>query len=176
MSPCVAALGAVRAVRAVIGASQVLTGVYRGARCNLNSRDGDLDEVQTGLLLPTLNHNNICLASTATCRNAASSLARVRVRTRTDLDPMPQPRPLDDSSPRRCFLAYQRQDPRDWQAIESSVSAGYMPIITSMAEGVDGHLLHVNADVAAADLARALKPLKVVYLSEKGAFLTAKTR
>ncbi|KAM0453455.1 hypothetical protein ACHAO4_005048 [Trichoderma viride] len=54
------------------------------------------------------------------------------------------------------------------QAIESSISAGYVPILTSMAEGDDGSLLNVNADVAAAELARALKPLKVVYLSEKG--------
>jgi N-acetyl-gamma-glutamyl-phosphate reductase/acetylglutamate kinase len=54
------------------------------------------------------------------------------------------------------------------QAIEASLSAGYVPILTSMAEGDDGHLLNVNADVAAAELARALKPLKVVYLSEKG--------
>ncbi|KAH6603836.1 N-acetyl-gamma-glutamyl-phosphate reductase [Trichoderma cornu-damae] len=54
------------------------------------------------------------------------------------------------------------------QPIESSISAGYIPILTSMAEGDDGHLLNVNADVAAAELARALKPLKVVYLSEKG--------
>ncbi|KAM0559297.1 hypothetical protein ACHAPJ_004315 [Fusarium lateritium] len=54
------------------------------------------------------------------------------------------------------------------QAIESSISAGYVPILTSMAEGDDGHLLNVNADVAAAELARTLKPLKVIYLSEKG--------
>ncbi|KAF5619042.1 acetylglutamate kinase n-acetyl-gamma-glutamyl-phosphate reductase precursor (ARG-6) [Fusarium sp. NRRL 52700] len=54
------------------------------------------------------------------------------------------------------------------QAIESSISAGYIPILTSMAEGDDGHLLNVNADVAAAELARTLKPLKVIYLSEKG--------
>ncbi|KAF5611853.1 acetylglutamate kinase n-acetyl-gamma-glutamyl-phosphate reductase precursor (ARG-6) [Fusarium subglutinans] len=54
------------------------------------------------------------------------------------------------------------------QAIESSISAGYIPILTSMAEGDDGHLLNVNADVAAAELAHALKPLKVIYLSEKG--------
>ncbi|KAM0351551.1 hypothetical protein ACHAPU_002558 [Fusarium lateritium] len=54
------------------------------------------------------------------------------------------------------------------QAIESSISAGYVPILTSMAEGDDGHLLNVNADVAAAELARAFKPLKVIYLSEKG--------
>ncbi|KAF5713715.1 acetylglutamate kinase n-acetyl-gamma-glutamyl-phosphate reductase precursor (ARG-6) [Fusarium mundagurra] len=54
------------------------------------------------------------------------------------------------------------------EAIESSISAGYIPVLTSMAEGDDGHLLNVNADVAAAELARTLKPLKVIYLSEKG--------
>ncbi|UKZ90578.1 Protein arg-6, mitochondrial [Trichoderma asperellum] len=54
------------------------------------------------------------------------------------------------------------------QAIENSISAGYIPILTSMAEGDDGCLLNVNTDVAAAELARTLKPLKVVYLSEKG--------
>lgn len=53
-------------------------------------------------------------------------------------------------------------------AIEKSIEAGYIPVLTSMAESEDGHLLNVNADVAAAELARALEPLKVVYLSEKG--------
>ncbi|KAF5982729.1 n-acetyl-gamma-glutamyl-phosphate reductase [Fusarium coicis] len=53
-------------------------------------------------------------------------------------------------------------------AIEKSIEAGYIPILTSMAESEDGHLLNVNADVAAAELARALEPLKIVYLSEKG--------
>lgn len=53
-------------------------------------------------------------------------------------------------------------------AIEKSIEAGYIPILTSMAESDDGRLLNVNADVAAAELARALEPLKVVYLSEKG--------
>ncbi|CCE30870.1 Protein arg-6, mitochondrial [Claviceps purpurea] len=52
--------------------------------------------------------------------------------------------------------------------IEKSIEAGYIPILTSMAESMDGRLLNVNADVAAAELARALEPLKVVYLSEKG--------
>ncbi len=37
-----------------------------------------------------------------------------------------------------------------------------------MAETDAGQILNVNADVAAAELARALEPLKVVYLSEKG--------
>ena len=54
------------------------------------------------------------------------------------------------------------------EAIEKSIEAGYVPIMTSMAESEDGRLLNVNADVAAAELARALEPLKVVYLSEKG--------
>ncbi|OAQ67170.1 protein arg-6, mitochondrial precursor [Pochonia chlamydosporia 170] len=54
------------------------------------------------------------------------------------------------------------------EAIEKSIEAGYIPVLTSMAESEDGRLLNVNADVAAAELARALEPLKVVYLSEKG--------
>ncbi|KAM3512171.1 hypothetical protein MY11210_004159 [Beauveria gryllotalpidicola] len=54
------------------------------------------------------------------------------------------------------------------EAIEKSIEAGYIPVLTSMAESDDGRLLNVNADVAAAELARALEPLKVVYLSEKG--------
>lgn len=62
------------------------------------------------------------------------------------------------------------------QAIEASISAGYVPILTSMAEGNDGHLLNVNADVAAAELARALKPLKVVYLSEKGGLFNGENK
>lgn len=54
------------------------------------------------------------------------------------------------------------------EAIEKSIEAGYIPVLSSMAESEDGRLLNVNADVAAAELARALEPLKVVYLSEKG--------
>ncbi|KAI9147703.1 Protein arg-6 [Paramyrothecium foliicola] len=53
-------------------------------------------------------------------------------------------------------------------AIENSIKAGYIPVMTSLAESEDGRLLNVNADVAAAELARVLKPLKIVYLSEKG--------
>lgn len=34
------------------------------------------------------------------------------------------------------------------EAIEKSIEAGYIPILTSMAESEDGHLLNVNADVA----------------------------
>jgi acetylglutamate kinase len=54
-------------------------------------------------------------------------------------------------------------------SVEHSLQAGYIPIMKSMAESEDGTLLDVNADVAAAGLARALhpQPLKVVYLSQK---------
>ncbi|KAI9149165.1 Acetylglutamate kinase [Paramyrothecium foliicola] len=54
------------------------------------------------------------------------------------------------------------------QAIESSLAAGYVPVLTSLAEADNGHFLNVNADVAAAELSRAFEPLKVIYLSEKG--------
>ncbi|KAF5695689.1 arg-6 [Fusarium denticulatum] len=60
------------------------------------------------------------------------------------------------------------------EAIESCISAGHIPILTSMAEGDDGHLLNVNADVAAAELARTLKPLKVIYLLRKGGLFNGK--
>ncbi|KAF5971415.1 putative acetylglutamate kinase/n-acetyl-gamma-glutamyl-phosphate reductase precursor (ARG-6) [Fusarium bulbicola] len=71
-------------------------------------------------------------------------------------------------SPRGWFLDVGKVTEVRKQVIESSISAGYIPILTSLAEGDDGHLLNVNADVAAAELARTLKPLKVIYLSEKG--------
>lgn len=59
------------------------------------------------------------------------------------------------------------------QSIETAINNGYLPILTSMAETDDGQILNVNADVAAAELARALEPLKVVYLSEKGGLTDA---
>lgn len=59
------------------------------------------------------------------------------------------------------------------ESIETAISNGYLPVLTSMAETEDGQILNVNADVAAAELARALEPLKVVYLSEKGGLFDA---
>jgi len=54
------------------------------------------------------------------------------------------------------------------QSIKSAIADGYIPVLTCMAESEDGQLLNVNADKAAAELAKALQPLKIVYLSEKG--------
>lgn len=56
----------------------------------------------------------------------------------------------------------------DKRPIEASIQAGCLPILPSMAESATGQVLNVNADVAAGELARAIQPLKIVYLSEKG--------
>ena len=59
--------------------------------------------------------------------------------------------------------------------IEAAIRDGCIPILTSMAESSEGQILNVNADVAAGELARALQPLKIVYLSEKGGLFNGDT-
>lgn len=54
------------------------------------------------------------------------------------------------------------------ESIKASIADGYIPVLTCMAESDEGQVLNVNADKAAAELAKALVPLKIVYLSEKG--------
>ena len=63
----------------------------------------------------------------------------------------------------------------DKRPIEASIQAGCLPILPSMAETPEGQVLNVNADVAAGELARALQPLKIVYLSEKGGLFNGDT-
>lgn len=60
-------------------------------------------------------------------------------------------------------------------AIEAAINDGCIPILTSMAEDTQGQVLNVNADVAAGELAKALQPLKIVYLSEKGGLFNGDT-
>lgn len=60
--------------------------------------------------------------------------------------------------------------------IESAIEQGCLPILTSMAESEEGQVLNVNADVAAGEIARAIKPLKIVYLSEKGGLFHGVTK
>jgi N-acetyl-gamma-glutamyl-phosphate reductase/acetylglutamate kinase len=64
----------------------------------------------------------------------------------------------------------------DKKPIEAAIQAGCLPILTSMAESREGQVLNVNADVAAGELARALQPLKIVYLSEKGGLFNGDTK
>ncbi len=50
-------------------------------------------------------------------------------------------------------------------AVEALVAAGYIPVIAPLALGLDGQALNVNADDAAADLARGLHAAKLIYIS-----------
>ncbi|BFZ64127.1 hypothetical protein YB2330_005266 [Saitoella coloradoensis] len=63
----------------------------------------------------------------------------------------------------------------DKAAIESSIRAGALPILTSLAETPSGQILNVNADVAAGELARAIQPMKIIYLNDKGGLLNGTT-
>lgn len=56
----------------------------------------------------------------------------------------------------------------DRRPLDASIEAGCLPILTALAETPEGQILNVNADVAASELAKVVKPVKVVYLSEKG--------
>jgi acetylglutamate kinase len=56
-------------------------------------------------------------------------------------------------------------------AVRAAVRAGAVPLLAPLAETEGGQTVNVNADVAAAELAWALQPLKVVYLSGQGGLL-----
>lgn len=56
----------------------------------------------------------------------------------------------------------------DKRPLEASIRAGALPILTSLAESIEGQILNVNADIAAGELAKELEPLKIVFLNEKG--------
>lgn len=63
----------------------------------------------------------------------------------------------------------------DKASVEAAIDAGYLPILTSLAESPSGQMLNVNADVAASELAREFEPLKIVYLNEKGGLINGLT-
>ncbi len=52
------------------------------------------------------------------------------------------------------------------QLIKVLADSGYIPIISSVAIGIDGQTLNVNADEAAAAVAIALQATKLVYLTD----------
>lgn len=59
--------------------------------------------------------------------------------------------------------------------IEAAIDAGYLPILTSLAETASGQVLNVNADIAAGELAREFEPLKIVFLNEVGGIINGST-
>jgi acetylglutamate kinase len=50
--------------------------------------------------------------------------------------------------------------------IDALVAAGYIPVVAPVGLGEDGAVLNINADDAAADLARGLGAAKLLYLSD----------
>ena len=50
--------------------------------------------------------------------------------------------------------------------VDALSTAGYIPVVAPLALGQDGQVLNVNADDAAADLARGLHAAKLLYLSD----------
>jgi acetylglutamate kinase len=54
----------------------------------------------------------------------------------------------------------------DVSLIESLCSQGYVPVISSVGESLDGETLNLNADYAASAVAAALDALKLIYLTD----------
>ena len=60
--------------------------------------------------------------------------------------------------------------------VRALAAAGYIPIIAPLALGPEGEALNVNADDAAADLARGLAATKLLYLSDVSGLVGADGR
>jgi acetylglutamate kinase len=54
----------------------------------------------------------------------------------------------------------------DTTVINALTEKGYIPVISSVSESLDGEPLNVNADYAAASVAVSLKALKLIYLTD----------
>jgi acetylglutamate kinase len=61
-------------------------------------------------------------------------------------------------------------------AIKSSLSAGYLPILAPLGETERGQILSLNPDVAARELALAVRSHKTVFLTDKGGLLDGEGR
>jgi bifunctional N-acetylglutamate synthase/kinase len=57
------------------------------------------------------------------------------------------------------------------EAIRASIRAGQLPILACLGETPGGQIVNVNADVAARELALAIQPFKVIFLTETGGLL-----
>lgn len=59
----------------------------------------------------------------------------------------------------------------DLSPIEAAISNGAIPILSSLAESDTGQSLNVNADIATNQLAIAIQPYKIIFLTETGGLL-----
>jgi len=62
------------------------------------------------------------------------------------------------------------------EAIESSIRSGHLPILSCLGETAEGQILNVNADVVARELALALRPFKIIFLTPTGGLLDERGR
>lgn len=59
----------------------------------------------------------------------------------------------------------------DLAPIEASLRAGSIPVIASLGETNSGQIVNINADFAANELVRVLKPYKIIFLTGTGGLL-----
>ncbi|MGH8154315.1 MAG: acetylglutamate kinase [Rhodanobacteraceae bacterium] len=64
----------------------------------------------------------------------------------------------------------------DLAPLEASLRAGCIPVIASLGETEQGQILNINADVAANELVRVLRPYKIVFLTGTGGLLDGEGR
>jgi acetylglutamate kinase len=57
-------------------------------------------------------------------------------------------------------------EPGDVSLIRTLSEQGYIPVVSSVGESIDGETLNLNADYVAAGVAAALKALKLIYLTD----------
>ena len=62
-------------------------------------------------------------------------------------------------------------DKIDLEPITTAVNSGAIPILSSLAESDSGQCLNINADIATNQLAIAVKPYKIIFLTDTGGLL-----
>lgn len=64
----------------------------------------------------------------------------------------------------------------DHTLIDAAIDAGQVPILSSLGHSASGQILNINADVATRELAIAMQPRKVVFLTGTGGLLDERGR
>ncbi|TQV71469.1 acetylglutamate kinase [Aliikangiella marina] len=64
----------------------------------------------------------------------------------------------------------------DLEPIKSAIESGAIPILSSLAETETGQVLNVNADNATNQLAIAIEPYKIIFLTQTGGILNEKNK
>ena len=59
------------------------------------------------------------------------------------------------------------------EAVQASLRAGHLPILTCLGETAGGQIVNVNSDMAVRELSRIIQPFKLIFLTEPGGLLGA---